>query len=328
MTLPTTYVYHTRTSDNIDYNELPSLDLMVECFRLQFNLNSKYVKSWMDSSSFLDSNGIPRFLDYRIAAIQEMIEELLPCVADTQWWKAPKDISHPANTSNAKVELVDVLHFLLSAIMKDTAIDLSTQDLDEMFTAMSLHRFYDTEATRAECKQGIYRSYGLTLTRERMRTYESFAEEGKKSLHGCIRPLSKEEVEVCTESMVASVAIFDMILVLGYRYPSVKESSYALLSEFFRLCWSLNSSPLEIFSMYLAKNRLNTFRILNGYKEGTYDKIWRLSADEEQEDNAYLFSWISSMDRTFDTKEIDTFLLETYQKHLEFKHTLSQNPSL
>lgn len=43
----------------------------------------------------------------------------------------------------------------------------------------------------------------------------------------------------------------------------------------------MGKSAEELFTVYLAKNTLNIFRQKNGYKEGTYVKIWNGQEDNE-----------------------------------------------
>lgn len=59
----------------------------------------------------------------------------------------------------------------------------------------------------------------------------------------------------------------------------------------------------EAFAMYLGKNVLNTFRQNNGYKEGTYVKVW-----SGKEDNQYLTEIIRTLD--MDDPEIDEKLYQ------------------
>jgi len=47
----------------------------------------------------------------------------------------------------------------------------------------------------------------------------------------------------------------------------------------------------DLYSQYVGKNVLNMFRQDNGYKEGTYKKIW-----DGKEDNEYLVDILISLD--------------------------------
>ena len=58
-----------------------------------------------------------------------------------------------------------------------------------------------------------------------------------------------------------------------------------------QLCKLLSLEFNELYKIYLGKNILNTFRQKNGYKTGTYKKIWM-----GFEDNHYLFKIIKETD--------------------------------
>ena len=52
-------------------------------------------------------------------------------------------------------------------------------------------------------------------------------------------------------------------------------------SPFFQVVHALDASFKDIYDMYKAKNILNQVRQENGYKEGTYKKIWNGKEDNE-----------------------------------------------
>ena len=57
----------------------------------------------------------------------------------------------------------------------------------------------------------------------------------------------------------------------------------AVFGWFFDACRSLDLSEEELYTVYVGKNVLNIFRQDNGYKDGTYIKIWN-----GEEDNVHL----------------------------------------
>lgn len=59
----------------------------------------------------------------------------------------------------------------------------------------------------------------------------------------------------------------------------------------------------ELYRWYIGKNVLNFFRQDNGYKEGTYVKIWK-----GREDNEYLFDILDSMDPN--TDDVQKFIYD------------------
>lgn len=79
-------------------------------------------------------------------------------------------------------------------------------------------------------------------------------------------------------------------------------ANYADLGLIFALGEKLGMTPQEQYKLYCAKAVLNTFRQKNGYKEGTYKKIWKaeegVMADQvhHYEDNDFLQSIIGAID--------------------------------
>lgn len=63
------------------------------------------------------------------------------------------------------------------------------------------------------------------------------------------------------------------------------------LDLFFAMVEQSGMSTDDLYLKYIGKNTLNFFRQDNGYKEGTYVKVW-----DGQEDNEYLGYLLSTMD--------------------------------
>lgn len=80
-----------------------------------------------------------------------------------------------------------------------------------------------------------------------------------------------------------------MFISLSKDNSSIKHIEQ-LANAFFICCVHAGLSIDELYTIYIAKNCLNSFRQLNGYKEGTYQKNWNGS-----EDNAVMHQLINSM---------------------------------
>lgn len=70
------------------------------------------------------------------------------------------------------------------------------------------------------------------------------------------------------------LVILDETLVQGVRNNGVM---YSLL-KLFKAC---NLTGDDVFKLYIGKNVLNSFRRANGYKDGTYTKLWAGEEDNE-----------------------------------------------
>lgn len=71
-----------------------------------------------------------------------------------------------------------------------------------------------------------------------------------------------------------------------------------LLSRYFSLCIKCGVNVDILFEIYIGKNVLNKFRQDNGYKEGTYKKIWNGKEDNEVM-SEILSSGISDVDEIY-----------------------------
>ena len=93
----------------------------------------------------------------------------------------------------------------------------------------------------------------------------------------------------------------------------IEDLVYALLSNdgecyeehyitiFALLCDQLDLSFDDLYNKYIGKNVLNKFRQANGYKEGTYIKIW-----SNKEDNYYLEQILIKL--PLDIKDIESYI--------------------
>lgn len=66
---------------------------------------------------------------------------------------------------------------------------------------------------------------------------------------------------------------------------------YSAIGQCFLLLRSTGMEASEVYKTYVGKNTLNIFRAKNGYKDGTYKKMWN-----GQEDNVYLAQILDGAD--------------------------------
>ena len=81
--------------------------------------------------------------------------------------------------------------------------------------------------------------------------------------------------------------------------------------SFFFAMHKIGLSFDDLYIQYIAKNCLNSFRQANGYKEGTYIKIWN-----NEEDNIHLLQIINNHPEI----QGDNFFPELYKKLTECYH--------
>ncbi len=84
--------------------------------------------------------------------------------------------------------------------------------------------------------------------------------------------------------------------------------------SFFKLCRAAEVPVGLLYARYIAKATLNKFRVANGYKQGTYSKIWEIGG-EKGEDNFFLARWVDEKISTGHTpteNDVNIFLQGTY----------------
>jgi NTP pyrophosphatase (non-canonical NTP hydrolase) len=167
---------------------------------IQIKLNDEMFPVWKNELN--EDN----FYDAIIVETGECLDSLA-----YKWWKyQEKDLE------NAKVEIIDLLHFVLSQFA------YNKKELFENAIEIAWNACYKDDKNSVETDTKIH-----------------------------LRKLVKED--------------------LSERLKNLYKSAQSLQMKF-----------EEIYKMYVIKNVLNLFRMKNGYKEGTYIKIWK-----NEEDNVW-----------------------------------------
>lgn len=89
----------------------------------------------------------------------------------------------------------------------------------------------------------------------------------------------------------------------------LEKDFYTAWVSFAYLCDKAELSWDELYRTYIGKNALNSFRAANGYKEGTYIKIWHKdNIYGDKEDNYFLMEYL----KTVDVSKTDDLYVEAY----------------
>jgi len=97
------------------------------------------------------------------------------------------------------------------------------------------------------------------------------------------------------------------IIVVLERIQILSLNRLNILIEFFRLIDLIENFTLEdIEKLYIGKNCLNQFRQDNGYKNGTYIKIWN-----GKEDNVFMQNYLNKSEE-ISYEDLRLFLEKTY----------------
>lgn len=198
-----------------------TLEQFTEMWKLQDELNTQTSgANWKELNQNWD------------LAIKSEIMEFFDYIG-WKWWKEPDQVKKPSDMQ-ARLELVDIWHFLLSSFIEIAGL---TKE-DEFFRL----------------------NYEIT-----------------KSPHQVLPDTS-------------SLMYLD-------SPSSSNVGKVQDLSDIIHFCdWSWE----ELYKAYIGKVALNAFRQANGYKEGTYKKIWQFNPDlsEGLEDNYFLEQILSELSLT------------------------------
>lgn len=167
-------------------------------------------------------------------------------------WKHWKNIDAEPNIYNAKIQIVDIWHFIMSQMIKDSGIEVATQKALTDYT-----RFMNKII-----KDQSYRRLSL--------------------------------IEVTEKLMLDAL--------LGILNPV----------DFFKIIYKIEAFSIdEVYTLYLGKNCLNQFRQDNGYKVGTYKKVWGLKEDNE------ILKEILESNSSITYKELYSKLFQQYSELLK-----------
>jgi dimeric dUTPase (all-alpha-NTP-PPase superfamily) len=210
-----------------------------------------------------------------------------------KWWK-----KQTPDLAQVKMELVDIWHFFMSEMLRvsygaSKALALSDGgDLDHFpHYQIKEHVFSSVTAciTQAKCNHFETEIRG-------QQTYQ-FLDHKKSFLFNLLKP-------VYDEKPVDSSALDSLGSIMNFSFLRSAQDFFACMD-------SVGMTFEDLFIWYIGKNALNAFRQKNGYKEGTYIKVWN-----GREDNEYLtdyLSKVSKVDQGFDSETLFDNVLEEMQ---------------
>jgi len=108
--------------------------------------------------------------------------------------------------------------------------------------------------------------------------------------HCIYEALNKDEVEY-KDIIIEAEKLAYISLAIGTKNMLEFSGIERLVEQFFKTCKVSGLSFKWLQKIYIGKNALNKFRQDNGYKEGTYKKIW-----DDKEDNVVLLEMLKKND--------------------------------
>lgn len=226
---------------------------LAQVIALQNQLNQQVAPDWAQRNFAWDT------------AILVETAELIDSFA-WKWWKAGT-----SDLANAKVEVVDIFHFLISAVLATA---------------------HPTDAGET-VEQVAHQCFEAALDQQRSYSAPDAVLDVDAYIYGV-----KQFIRAVSSAYLTSNPQDDITESL-LRYKADAEALGAGLvrnSILRRLCFSfvhhlvtpMFASADELLNMYLAKNMLNRLRQARGYKSGAYVKMWGA-----EEDNAVVMRLVA-----------------------------------
>lgn len=243
---------------------------LLEMFTMQEELNVHTNGPDYKQTQICTKTG--KLINYRRAAWMETAEFIDSF--DWKHWKHKKD-----DIENAKTELVDIWHFLLSeGLIENNGIPnndiLQRVDDTIKWTIGNKAQTTNPYALYQTIKFGIamaptefYTTSVITETIGNTNFYESHVEEKQKNF---IQEPLFDICEIFVMSMIDKKTYANCFDVDNYNSPLLK---------FFGMCRFIELSFNELYQRYLVKNVLNRFRQDHGYADGSYIKTWNNDED-------------------------------------------------
>lgn len=269
------------------------LNMVAHMMAMQNTMNTIVIgRDWVDSANHPN-------VDF-IAAMSAEAGEF-PDHMGFKWWKKQE-----ADIHQAKLELVDMYHFMISHIAQFNFQQLKRQNGKDEKMRFTYNELKDialdkTTALVVTGAANMVQSSQCGLFVDQFEAIECKAEKRRRLLRTVRRIVEVLEVD----SIIRAT--------MDENNPrTVEDSITEAVDVFFVACALIGMSGKELYLNYVGKNVLNRFRQDNGYKDGSYVKIWN-----GLEDNQVLEGFIKTQ-ASIDNLDVSTIDFEaTVYKHLE-----------
>tara|TARA_B100000700_G_scaffold88627_1_gene99914 strand:- start:26865 stop:27683 length:819 start_codon:yes stop_codon:yes gene_type:complete len=223
---------------------------LAEMFRLQAEANNVMSDVWRES----DNNSIP----YYRASHVESVEALQH--VGYKWWKRIVP-----NVAQAKMELIDILHFAISDMLRDGP---------------------NTTVWHELLGYGHYQAHKLSEGSVLFYAIGRFV-NGFENVHINGHRTYADGNEFYVAEDVDFFDFADLCEQFSFSTIMYGSNDMGILCAMFE---HIGMTPNQVHAMYVGKNVLNKFRTDMGQREGLYSKIW-----DGREDNEHLTEYLDRL---------------------------------
>lgn len=251
---------------------------------------------------------------------------------DSYPWKHWKDLAADPDTQNAKVELTDVLHFLASQSIHSVYLsrlmlieaDLIKEATDVYDDVLYPEKTFNEERFDSLLNKHKYanllkRVYDKNISID-VALYNEFYDSIKSDIVAKFTDAVKKNFEFSSDfkTIIEKFEGISEYAITGCRVErkdeitlevAVEKEMYLdrILERFVSVIRT--DIPFNIIGLYFGKNVLNQFRQDNGYKDGTYIKMWN-----GKEDNLYMLEIVDELGKDANANNIYEKLDKIYKE--------------
>jgi hypothetical protein len=194
-----------------------------------------------------------------------------------KWWK-----NQQPDVPQAKMELIDIFHFLISRVMESCGAHIIT-DLE----------MHDVERPKGSDLTD------MTIARAMALLQGAYSQVYSTCGAGAQNRRLYEEIELAMRKVNVNRLLRKMVhhaeLVECEDEAEAMDNLAQSCRVFFTVLTMMQMNFAELYLLYLGKNVLNRFRQNNGYKSGAYVKTWGVEEGKQLEDNDSLFTYVNTL---------------------------------
>lgn len=248
-----------------------------------------------------------KFIYYPICMKMEAAELL-----DSVPWKHWKHNENKYDIDNIRIEIIDILHFVLSIHIDHAARMLTEEEakLNEKTViehTEDLIKFMESEDDNTNYMELLFDYINPNVMEELEASKNNLINNNMDPYIGFMHYVDKLFQFHLDPNIMCIRRLYETVFVL-YGLTKLVENKDINLT--------LDIILKEVYELYNAKLTLNKFRQDNGYNEGTYKKLWRLDNGDVVEDNVFISRFIAEGNTLLAGYTLEAHLAKVYKKQL------------
>lgn len=245
-----------------------------------------------------------KFISYPICMKMEAAELL-----DSVPWKHWKYNENKYDIDNIRIEIIDILHFVLSihidhsarALLRD---DEKLEDKTVLEHVDELIKFMESKNDNTNYMELLFDYLQPNVDYE-LRESKKMLESGEDAYVGFEHYIDLLLKFTFERNIMCIRQLYEVVFIL-YGLTCLVENKNANVD--------LQYILTDVYELYQAKLILNKFRQDHGYNEGTYKKMWKLDNGEEVEDNVFITRFIAQRPTLIGGYTLEQHLEKFYKK--------------